>query len=753
MKSFVNVSVKEMLKATGRFGLLAVMFLLSVQISAADIAYPCQKLIEKGEFDKAYESLHKMFMKSTNECEICYSYSMYYLSRQNPSYSITNAYERMKCAEENFQKADEKTLKKLQKRGYSADLFKEEFRKIRQMALQDIETKKTAKACGEFLKVFPNDEEVSRVKSLEYDYAFAEAQKANTVAEYSSFVRGYPEAPQVAQAQSALYELDYAEAQKKGTEAAYREYIKNYPESPRLAEAQQAAEKARKKEEQAAFQKALSEAERSGRCGSDLTWTYKNSVLTIWGNGEIPNYGTNYRAPWGGSEVTSVVVKPGVTHIGSEAFYKCEKCKTITIPNTVTSVGSEFVYPYRGCVNIHYTGNVQEWMGVASKIVKAMKGQCGYNLYVDGELVNEITIPGGVTTIPTDAFADCSSLTSIVLPNSVTSIGDGAFRGCENLRMIFLGQSLQSIGDEAFRYCKKLESITFPNTLQRIGSRAFGGCELISSVKIPASLYSIGIGAFYGCKSLPVVDNMRYAGTFCIGVTDNSKAIYTVKEGTRWIDGGAFYGCQNLNSVTIPASVQCIGEDVFKGCKNLATIYFNGDLAQWCNMYRGATDVGDYAYDLYIDGELLKDFVVPEGVTKIPACAFRKVRNLQTITLPNSVTSIEKQAFKDCENLTTINFGENLQTIGYEAFRNCEKMGDLVIPHSVTEIGEWAFVACKGMKKLTLTNPELKMGREAFYEVDGLLELYYPKEWENKKYWGLYVSQTYDVIVKLIPLK
>ena len=727
--------MKQINKSIASIGLMALMLVFSAQISAKDITYPCQKLIEKGEYDKAKESLSKLRDKDNNNCEVHYGFSKFYMSKDS-RYSLREANKSMKKAEECFQKADEKTLKKLQKIGYSADLFKEEFSKIRQMALQDIQTQKTVASCEVFLDIFPDDEEVLQVKNQQYKFAFADAQKLNTLKAYEDFLFNYPQAPQYTQAQSTVYEMAYAEAQKKGTEAAYREYIKKYPESPKLDEAQQAAEKARKKEERAAFQKAVSEAYSSGRFGDNkFSWTYKDGELTIWGEGDID---LGYEKPWeegyqnghylsGTSKsVTSLVIRPGITGLSGYVFSYCENCKKITIPYTLTKMGKDVISAR--CQTIVFNGPMQEWLNLNP--IGASKNRPTYTLYVDGEKVTDLAIPSSVTVIPAFAFANCTSIKTVTSPNNLLTIGASAFEGCKNMRSIFLGLSLQSVGD-----------------------KAFSGCEELSSIKIPETVTTMGKGVFRQCYNLPVVDDIRYADTYCIGAIERNLSSYTVKKGTRWIEGGAFYRCSKMASITIPASVVSIGGDAFEDCSSLFSVYFQGDLQQWCAIERGATKFGGFSYDLYINGELLEDFVIPEGITTIQPSAFGQVRNLQTVTLPNSVTSIGEQAFKGCENLTSITFSNNLETIGYEAFRECSQLAEVYLPRSVVKVGQNAFVKCVNMKKLTLTNPQLSIGHEAFYECDGLLELYYPKEWENKQYWYYYVSQTKGIIVQLIPLK
>ncbi len=119
--------------------------------------------------------------------------------------------------------------------------------------------------------------------------------------------------------------------------------------------------------------------------------------------------------------------------------------------------------------------------------------------------VKSVTIPNSVTSIGSGAFSGRSSLTSIEIPNSVTSIGSGAFSFCTSLTSVTIGDSVTSIGDSAFDECDSLTSVTIPDSVTSIGSSAFSFCTSLTSIVIPDSVTSIGNSAFYSCDSLTSV--------------------------------------------------------------------------------------------------------------------------------------------------------------------------------------------------------------------------------------------------------
>src|SRR5580692_977708 len=74
-----------------------------------------------------------------------------------------------------------------------------------------------------------------------------------------------------------------------------------------------------------------------------------------------------------------------------------------------------------------------------------------------------------VTSLGSNAFQDCTSLTSVTIPDSVTTIGSGAFRGCAGLTNALIGNGVTSIELNAFRDCTNLMSVTIPNGVVNIG--------------------------------------------------------------------------------------------------------------------------------------------------------------------------------------------------------------------------------------------------------------------------------------------
>ena len=211
--------------------------------------------------------------------------------------------------------------------------------------------------------------------------------------------------------------------------------------------------------------------------------------------------------------------------------------------------------------------------------------------------------------------------------------------------------SVTSIGEYAFQYCSGLTSVTIPNSVTSIGYRAFESCRGLTSITIPNSVTNIGESAFSGCSGLTSI---------------------TIPNSVTSIGYYAFDGCSSLTSVTIPNSVTSIDNYAFKGCSKLTSVHIT-DVAAWCNIAFGNSDSNPltYARHLYMNGEEIKDLVIPSSVTSIGNRAFGYCSGLTSVNIPNSVTSIGDYAFYNCNGLTSVNIPNSVTSIGNSAFYGC----------------------------------------------------------------------------------
>ena len=202
----------------------------------------------------------------------------------------------------------------------------------------------------------------------------------------------------------------------------------------------------------------------------DVAWTYtSDGALTISGTGAMADYDAWTNAGWDTykSNITSIVIEDGVTHIGDYAFCDCNNASltTITIPASVTTIGTEAFGSCTGLTSITIPSNVE------AISYAAFSGCTG---------LTSVTFSDGVKTIGDQAFEGCIGLTSLTIPTSVTTIGYQTFNGCSGLTTVTIGSGLTSIAEEAFKDCTNLTTFTlYALSCSLEGTYVFYGCSNI----------------------------------------------------------------------------------------------------------------------------------------------------------------------------------------------------------------------------------------------------------------------------------
>ena len=547
---------------------------------------------------------------------------------------------------------------------------------------------------------------------------------------------------------------------------------------------------------------ALTAAASSGTYGGNLSWTYDgDKTLTISGTGAMPDNqrpwqdykdsiyrviiengvtSIGYRAFWEYSNIEQVSIPNSVTTIGAYAFWHCYGLKTVIIPNSVKTIEGDAFFACRSLTTVTIPQSVTSIAGRAFADCESMisinvdKDNSVYTS-IDGVLFTKdgkellqypmakegtsYIIPDGVQSINESAFA-WTSLENVTIPTSVHTIGDSAFFS-SSLNTINIPDSVITIGDSAFRYCRFLDSLTLPKSVTTIGSGAFGNCwglDYISVSPENTSFLSVD-GVLYNREMTELVQ-------FPVG--KNAKS-YEIPDGVVKIDSWAF-STSEMQSVSIPVTVNTIEEYAFDFCDMLTDVYYAGTAEAW-----SAITFGHYGNEVFStaqihygesagtgqgaaivesgycggegDGTNLSWTINSAGLLTISGkgpmddytnnsgdyspwhfyySRHFELPRISTVIIENGVTSIGSNAFSDLNELDGITIPDSITSIGNSAFWSCRSLRAIELPNTILEIGDSAFLDCRSLSSVILPQNITCIGRSTFYECASLTSITIP---------------------------
>lgn len=291
------------------------------------------------------------------------------------------------------------------------------------------------------------------------------------------------------------------------------------------------------------------------------TGVLSGKTLTISGTGVMPdfNFPEGNLAPWWNyealgmltsfgnfkleGELKKVVIKDGVTNVGSYALFCLPAATQVTLPDSVTRIGR---YGIAMCSKL--TG---------MSIPKGVTEIGDFGLAGDG--LTAVTLPDGLQSLGRGAFDTCTSLTNTTLPAAITAVPGKCFADCTKLLTADYKGEVTTIGEHAFEGCKSLVTAPIPATVTELGASAFNGCVALTDVTLPAGVAAIPDGCFQGCTALA---DMKLPGTV-----------------TR-VGHNAFTGCTALKDVRCygaPPTVEPAGAAEHSFEPAIVTIHYNPD--------------------------------------------------------------------------------------------------------------------------------------------------------------------------------
>lgn len=403
-----------------------------------------------------------------------------------------------------------------------------------------------------------------------------------------------------------------------------------------------------------------------------------DGILTISGNGPIPDYSEEDPAPWSqyakdvkNFRIKKIIVEEGVTHIGNYSFIDCESITEFVAPSTIKAIGD-----------------------AAFKNCSALK---------------TVTLKSGITTIGESAFEGCASLTNISLSSTITKIGDRAFYGCSSIQQIILPDAIKEFGAYSFAYCSKISSFVINDAIKTIPDGMFYNCTSLSSVSVGSSVYTIGDYAFVGCTSLRSITlsyTVKNIGQYAIGYEYKNSEYSLITKFTT-----------EIQSYT-PSVAKKYAQDnglIFDNYRNVDTD--SGDLTDEITWrFRPSTGV----LNIIGDGEM-PDYTSFEST---PWAIYKDY--IKQVTFSNGITNIGSYVFEGCFGLTHVDIPGSVQIIGEYAFAGTSII-TLTVPSGVREIANNAFEGCSMLYTVTLPATLSSIGQSAFMGPNSIISITIPQ--------------------------
>ena len=396
---------------------------------------------------------------------------------------------------------------------------------------------------------------------------------------------------------------------------------------------------------------------------SNLTSLYMGRNIdyeTAGGNGYSPFYNQQ--------NLTDVKFSQAgtVTYCKDNLLYKVSNCKTLILPESLTSIGSQ---TFRGMSTL-----------------------------------GSIAIPNAVTTIGTYAFADDSELESAKLSTSCAWLKEGLFSKCEKLQAITIPTVVTKMDTQMFTNCKALKNVTFED-----------GTDLI---EMAYGSSNNGCGLFRDC---PV--ETLYLGRWLSYNTDASyrSPFYSIAElknltlgkDLKVVDKYMFSYCTGLENLYIPDNITSINMWGFRGCTSLKSVRFSEALSQ----------ISDYGFSGCTS---LDNVALPASMTSIADNSFSGCTSLRKLDLGTSLRIIGPSAFQNCTALEGIEMPETLEGLGVESFSGCTSLPYVEVKGGISSVGKQSFQGCTGLTWISLSENVSSLGENSF---DGCTNIKYVKSY------------------------
>ena len=395
-----------------------------------------------------------------------------------------------------------------------------------------------------------------------------------------------------------------------------------------------------------------------------------------------------------------------VSAIGSSAFYN-----TRITSVKLTNLGLSGYAAFKNCSKLE-------------EVILGTKTRLAENMF-ENSAVKSIVIYAD--SVPDNAFKGCQKLTSVTFKNDLTYLGKNAFYNCDALKNVTFEAGCEEIADSAFYGCDLLTSFTLPNSDVKLGTLAFADSALRNLIFAKnTNIVAVGANVFGAVKAL------SFDTTNSALYTQTETGILYSKDGSRLVLAAPTYGTGVL---TIPASVREICDGAFAANMQISTVrfeegslleriganaFYRCDLLQTVELPANRITIADMAF---CECKMLKNINL-DTVVSLGYAAFGAASILSGVTLSAPNVQIGAQAFYMCNSLTSVTLGEGA-VIGAYAF-NATPVSNVVLQGSNVTVGIGAFAECTKLTSFDFSKVVGKIGEQAFYGCTGLTEAILP---------------------------
>lgn len=397
----------------------------------------------------------------------------------------------------------------------------------------------------------------------------------------------------------------------------------------------------------------------------------------------------------GCSGLTSVTIPNSVTSIGDIAFENCSKLASVTIVSGVASIGKD---AFSGT-------NLKKTIWLTNTPPSGYSNAKGVINYVSNEqyssISNKIVYPflssifevDGIKYVPVNpSERTCDAIDCVYNASStkITISSDVSYKGV-NMKVkkvqpyiCYNNQYVESLTFDiesdvvkySFNGCTNLKNLSLGNKVTAIGEYSFEGCHALKSVIIPNSVTRLDIYSFSGCILLSDI---------------------TIGNQVQTIGKSAFSNCKSLASIIIPKSVKNINNSVFYGRKSLQTVVI-ADRSDELTL--GGNDKSPLFADCPLDSVYIGGNITYNTSSNNGYSPFYRNMTLRSVTITDKETEISPNEFYGCAKLKNVRIGDGVTTIGDWAFSGCSSLDYFAFGSSVKTIGKEAFSDCAAMTRI-----------------------------------------------------